>query len=130
MLSGKAETVRTQQDYLAWELFGNRALRQNNWKIRWQWKPFGTGDWELFDLDSDPGERTNLATTQPDKLVALLELWDDYAVTNNVILPSRSMFETLENQLPQRVPDDPGYPPLINKRQFVPPADMVKESKS
>ena len=130
MLSGEAETVRTQQDYLAWELFGNRALRQNNWKIRWQWKPFGTGDWELYDLASDPGERTNLATTQPDKLVALLKLWDDYAVTNNVILPSRSLFETLEDQLPQRVPDDPGYPPLINKRQFVPPANMVKESKS
>ena len=130
MLSGEAETVRTQQDYLAWELFGNRALRQNNWKIRWQWKPFGTGDWELYDLATDPGERTNLTTTQPDKLVALLKLWDDYAVTNNVILPSRSLFETLEDQLPQRVPDDPGYPPLINKRQFVPPANMVKESKS
>jgi len=59
----------------------------------------------------------------------MLGLWDDYAAQNNVILPSRSIFETLEDQLPQRVPDDPGYPPLINKRQFVPPAEMVKESK-
>jgi len=59
----------------------------------------------------------------------MLGLWDDYAAQNNVILPVRSIFETLEDQLPQRVPDDPGYPPLINKRQFVPPAEMVKESK-
>ncbi len=129
MLAGETETIRSQQDYLAWELFGNRALRQGHWKIRWQWKPFGTGNWELYDLASDPGERVNLSARQPDKLVAMLELWDDYVTQNNVILPSRSVFETLEDQLPQRVPDDPGYPPLINKRQFVPPAEMVKESK-
>ena len=130
MLAGDAETLRSQEDYLAWELFGNRALRQNNWKIRWQWKPYGTGDWELYDLASDPGERMNLSAAQPDKLAAMQELWQDYVAHNNVILPSRSLFETLEDQLPQRVPDDPGYPPLINKRQFVPPAEMVKESKS
>jgi len=130
MLAGQVEAIRSEQDYVAWELFGNRALRQNHWKIRWQWKPFGTGDWELYDLNSDPGERVNLSTRQPDRLVAMLELWDDYVADNNVILPSRSVFEALENQLPQRVPDDPGYPPLINKRQFVPPAEMVKESKS
>ncbi len=130
MLSGDTDLVRTPQDYIAWELFGNRALRQDRWKIRWQWKPFGIGDWELYDLVSDPGERFNLSTQQPDKMVAMLQLWDDYVEQNNVILPSRSMFETLEDQLPKRVPDDPGYPPLINKRQFVPPADMVKESKS
>ena len=31
--------------------------------------------------------------------------------------------------MPQRFAVDPGYPPLINKRQFVPPRDMVKEPK-
>ena len=41
----------------------------------------------------------------------------------------RSMFETLEGQLPERTPVDPGYPPLIYKRQFVPPKDMVVEPK-
>ena len=46
---------------------------------------------------------------------------------NNLVLPSRSGFETLEDQLPPRVPDDEGYPPLIYERQFVPPKDMVRE---
>jgi arylsulfatase len=27
------------------------------------------------------------------------------------------------------VPDDSGYPPLIYKRQFVPPKDMVADPK-
>jgi arylsulfatase len=46
-----------------------------------------------------------------------------------VVLPSRSPFETMEDQLPQRVPVDAGYPPLVNKRQFVPPKDMLAEPK-
>jgi hypothetical protein len=58
----------------------------------------------------------------------MLTLWNQYAQLNNVIIPSRSVFESLEKQLPKRVPDDPGYPPLTNKRQFVPPPEMVKES--
>ncbi|NWF85573.1 MAG: hypothetical protein HXY18_17290, partial [Bryobacteraceae bacterium] len=65
----------------------------------------------------------------PDKLKELLALWDGYVRTNNVILPSRSVFETQEDQLPPRVPVDAGFPPLINKRQFIPPKDMMAEPK-
>jgi len=129
VLAGRAESPRTEQDYLAWEIFGNRAVRQGEWKLRWQYEPFGTGDWELFNLAADPSERKNVATERPDKVKALLALWDDYVRKNNVILPSRSVFETLKYKLPQRVPDDPGYPPLIYKRQFVPPKDRVADPK-
>lgn len=129
ILTGETDKVRTKDDYLAWELFGNRALRQGDWKLRWQYKPFGTGDWELYDLASDPGERTNLSKKQPEKVAAMMALWDQYVAENNVILPSRSPYETLVDQLPQRVPDDPGFPPLLNKRQFVPPPEMIKDAK-
>ena len=129
MLAGETHSVRTDEDYLAWELFGNRAVRQGNWKLRWQWKPYGTGEWELFDLTLDPGERQDLASERPEKVVTLVERWEDYVTRNNVILPSRSPFETLDDNMPQRFPDEPGYPPLLNKRQFVPPPEMVKESK-
>jgi arylsulfatase A-like enzyme len=127
MLRGQVQAPRSGQDYLAWELFGNRAVRQGDWKLRWQYKPFGKEEWELFNLAADPAERTDLSAAHPDKVRQMVALWDRYARTNNVILPSRSTFETLEDQLPPRVPDDPGYPPLIHKRQFVPPADMVAD---
>jgi arylsulfatase len=127
VLAGRADSPRADQDYMAWELFGNRALRQGDWKIRWLFKPMGVGDWELYNLAADPAERHDLAAERPDKVQELLALWDGYAQANNVILPSRSVFETLEDQLPPRVPDDPGYPPLNNKRQFVPPAEMVAD---
>jgi arylsulfatase len=129
VLAGQAESPRTDQDVLAWEIFGNRALRQGSWKIRWEFKPMGKGDWELFNLAADPAERKDLAAERPDKLKALVALWDDYVKTNNVILPSRSVFETLDDQLPKRVPVDPGYPPAIYKHQFVPPPDMVADPK-
>lgn len=51
-----------RKDYIAGEIFGNRALRQGDWKLRWQYKPFGKGDWELFNLASDPAERVDQAT--------------------------------------------------------------------
>jgi arylsulfatase len=129
VLAGQADSPRTDKDYLAWEVFGNRALRQGDWKIRWLYKPLGKGDWELFNLKTDSAERKNLATERPDKVKELLALWDDYAKANNVIVPSRSPFETLEDQLPMRVPVEAGFPPLLFKRQFVPPADMLTEPK-
>ena len=129
MLRGQVDSPRTERDDLAWEIFGNRAVRQGDWKLRWQHRPFGKGEWELFNLATDRAEREDLAAARPDKVRQMVALWDRYVRTNNVILPSRSIFETLEDQLPPRVPDDPGFPPLIHQRQFVPPDDMVADPK-
>jgi arylsulfatase A-like enzyme len=127
MLAGGVESPRTDQDYMAWEIFGNRAVRQGDWKLRWQWKPWGSGDWELFNVAADPGERKDLAAENPEKAQALLARWDEYAKTNNVILPSRAVFENSYDVMPARFPDDAGYPPLLYMRQFVPPAALIKK---
>jgi arylsulfatase A-like enzyme len=129
VLEGRAESPRTDQDVLAWELFGNRAVRQGDWKLRWEIKPLGRGDWELFDLAADPGELKDLAADRPDKVREMVALWDDYARRNNVVLPNRSPFETLADQLPPRVPVQAGYPPLNLKQQYVPPPDMMADPK-
>ena len=129
MLAGKADSVRTEQDYLAWELFGNRAVRQGDWKLRWQIKPYGKSDWELFNLAKDPAERKDLAAERPDKLRQMIALWDRYVRTNNVILPSRGPYDTLEKDMQQRVTVYQGFPPLIYKRQFVPPKEMLADPK-
>jgi len=60
----------------------------------------------------------------------MVALWDDYVRRNHVVLPNRSPFETLEDQLPPRVPVQAGYPPLNLKRQYVPPADMLADRSS
>ena len=68
----------TDQDVIAWEIFGNHALRQGDWKLRWQYTPFGKSDWELFNVAADPVERHDLAAQHPDKVKALVALWDAY----------------------------------------------------
>jgi arylsulfatase len=129
VLEGRAESPRTDQDVLAWELFGNRAVRQGNWKLRWENEPFGKADWELFDVTADPGELQDLAAQRPEKVREMVALWDDYVRRSNVVLPNRTPYEALEKSLPQRVPVQPGYPPATLKKQFVPPKDMLAEPK-
>ena len=129
VLTGEAESSRTPNDYLAWEIFGNRAIMQGDWKLRWEFKSFGISDWELFNLKADPAERNDLSTKNPEKVKALLNLWDEYMKNNNVIIPNRSPFEGISDQLPQRFPVEEAYPPLVNKRQFIPPKDMMADPK-
>jgi len=128
-LAGEEESPHSGQDYLAWEVFGNRAVRQGDWKLRWQYKPYGTEQWELFNLAEDVAERRDLASAQPDKVKALLALWDDYVRANKVILPSRVISEGMVKKLPDRYPVEEGFPPLIYKRQFIPPSNMLADPK-
>jgi arylsulfatase len=44
-------------------------------------------NWQLFNLKSDPAEAVDLASSQPDKLKALVEAWNRYAEQNGVVLP-------------------------------------------
>jgi arylsulfatase len=105
---------------------GNRAIRQGDWKLLWEGKPWGRADWELFNLAEDPGEKHDLAAKEPDRVQRMLALWDDYKQTNNVIMPNRSMYETMEEELPMRTAVDDGWPPLIFDTPFVPPTPGVE----
>ena len=129
VLAGEEESPRSGQDYMAWEVFGNRAVRQGDWKLRWQYKPYGTEQWELFNLAEDMAERHDLAAQQPDKVRELVALWDDYVRANHVILPSRVIWEGMVKKMPDRYPVEEGFPPLIYKRQFIPPTNMMANPK-
>ena len=87
VLSAKAQSIRSDQDWIGWELFGNRALRQGDWKIRSILKAAGgSGEWALFNLKDDPTEQRDLAQTEPAKLKVMTALWDQYAQQSGVIL--------------------------------------------
>jgi arylsulfatase len=112
MLDGRAQSPRTSDDWLGWELFGNRAIRQGDWKITWLYRPLGSGDWELFNLAEDPGEQSDLSDKFPEKRMELVALWDEYAKTNGVITGERSPFEGAQKAMPQQVPEFDNYPPV------------------
>jgi arylsulfatase A-like enzyme len=66
VLAGKAESPRTEQDYLAWELFGNRAVRQGTGSCAGSTSRFGKEDWELFNLaEPIPAERKDSPQSTP-----------------------------------------------------------------
>ena len=90
ILSNARDAVRGPDDWIGWELFGNRAIRQGDWKLLWLCKPFGTSQWQLFNLKDDPGETKDLAAEKPDIRDRLVQHWDEYVKTNNVILPDAS----------------------------------------
>ena len=57
-----------------WERAGNRAVRKGKWKIV---SIFPQNKWQLFDLETDRGETSDLAAKHPDIVV---ELNADYEV--------------------------------------------------
>ena len=112
MLAGNTQSPRTSDDWLGWELFNNRAIRQADWKISWLYQPFGTYDWQLFNLAEDPGEQYDLSAKFPEKKKALVALWDEYVETNGVIIGERSPFEGAQKAMPAPVPEFDNYPTI------------------
>jgi arylsulfatase len=90
IMRNERRTVRGPSDWLGWELFGNRAIRQGKWKLLSLCVPHGTGKWQLYDLDNDPGEMNDLSARHPKIKEQLLRYWTEYAAANNVILPDTS----------------------------------------
>jgi arylsulfatase len=90
VLSNTADAIRTPEDWTGWELFGNRAIRQGDWKLLWLCKPFGPAEWQLFNLKDDPGETKDIAPQHPEIRDQMVKHWESYVKTNGVILPESS----------------------------------------
>ncbi len=67
---------RKGHEFLFWEHFGAKAIRQGNWKLV---KLDGKSDWELYDLATDRTELNNLAGEYPEKVSQLAKLWEEKA---------------------------------------------------
>ena len=49
----------------------------------------GTGEWQLYNLASDPGEVHDLATEEPERLEELVAAWQRWSEEYGVIEPDR-----------------------------------------
>ncbi len=117
-MNGEAQSPRGSDDWLGFELFSNRAIRQEDWKISWHLDPYGTDDWQLFNLDADPGEQFDLSEKFPEKRAELITLWDEYVEMNGVIVGNRSVFEQAWKSLPAPVFESSSYPPIRGLEQL------------
>jgi arylsulfatase len=85
-VAGSAERVHARPE-AGWELWARRGYRRGRWKAELIPPPEGSGNWELYDIEADPYELTNLAGKEPQRLAELIQLWERYAQENGVVLP-------------------------------------------
>ena len=87
LLNMQSSQVHPDDYVMGWELFGKRAIRQGDWKLVLQPAPYGTDDWQLYNLLSDPAEKIDVSKKFALKLQHMKRLWEQYARQNNVIIP-------------------------------------------
>ncbi|MBC8351056.1 MAG: arylsulfatase [Planctomycetes bacterium] len=61
---------------LCWALFGNRAIRQGDWKLNW-----GASDkrWELYNLAEDRTETNDVVGLYPERVATMVTEWKRWA---------------------------------------------------
>ena len=87
LLAGETAAVHGEE-YVTVHSHSNRMLiRKGRWKLTNLDGPFDEANLELFDLERDPGETTNLAAARPEKFRELLELWREQRRELGIVLP-------------------------------------------
>jgi arylsulfatase A-like enzyme len=85
LLNGESEKVYGDEDYIGYELGGNRALFQGDYKIVFNRGPVGDSRWHLFNIVKDPGETNDLSADMPARLQTMLGHYEQYSRDNNVL---------------------------------------------
>lgn len=86
LLMGKADNIHANEG-VGYELSGNRAYFKGEWKIVNLKVPFGTGDWQLYNLSTDPSEINDLSVEFPDKREELIAGWNTYKENVGMVFP-------------------------------------------
>jgi arylsulfatase len=79
-----APTAVHEKDGIGYELFEMKAYIRGKWKLLRLPVPMGSGQWELYDLSTDPGETTDLSAQHPEIITELTAAWNRYAKENDV----------------------------------------------
>lgn len=79
VLDGAADETHAATKPIGMEVSGNGALFLDGYKITRNMPPFGDGVWRLYDLSKDPGETTDLAAVEPERMQTMLEYYQEYA---------------------------------------------------
>ncbi len=86
LFAGSESEVRGDEEWLGFELGGDRAIRRGRWKAIWMKPPLGPGAWRLYRLDQDPAELYDRSKGRPAELRGLVDLWESYARSHDVVV--------------------------------------------
>ncbi|MEH6590698.1 MAG: arylsulfatase [Halioglobus sp.] len=93
-LSKESSTIRENDETIGWEYNNLKAIRMGDYKATWISKPFGPGEWQIFDISVDPGEAKDLSSLKPELKQQLIDAWGDYAKSVGVIPPEGGIFSS------------------------------------
>jgi arylsulfatase A-like enzyme len=85
VLTGSAQQVHPSDEAIGYELAGSSAVFRDKYKLVQNLPPKGTGQWELYDIETDPSETNNLALRMPELVDELKAAYEIYAANNNVV---------------------------------------------
>ena len=119
LLNGTVEKIHPDDEAIAGEMFNNTSVRMGDWKATSYGYP---PQWKLYNLATDLGENTDIASKHPDLLEKLITAYNKYAQDVGVVIPRGEKFEqTAKNNFPPVTQEDvqtielgnmfaPGYP--------------------
>jgi arylsulfatase len=86
-LAKKEETPRTEEEWVAFELFGNSYVVAGDYKAtRVRPGMWGDGKWHLYDIKKDPGETRPLEGEQPDRFKKMVDTYKRYAKEKGIVV--------------------------------------------
>jgi len=99
------DSTKKKRQYYA--MLGSRGIWENGWRASAVHAPlfskghFDKDEWELYHVDNDRSESTDLAKEHPEKLQELIKAWFEEAEKNMVLpLDDRSALEILGTERP------------------------------
>jgi arylsulfatase len=88
LLSGTVAAIHDSTYVTTLYHAGHAFVRQGRWKLVNLEPPFDESEFQLFDIEADPGETTDLAAAEPDRFAAMIQLWRQQRIELGIILPS------------------------------------------
>jgi arylsulfatase len=90
-LAGLFEEDSPERGPLFWEHEGNAAVRVGKWKLVREYP----GPWELYDMDNDRTEMTNVVGSFPERVLEMRGLYEKWAGRSGV-KPRERLLESME----------------------------------
>ena len=87
LLNGSAEVIHGPDDPTGVEMFNNTAVFNGPWvALMDNSHPTGKG-WELYNIETDPGQNNNVADQNPDLVKQMIADYNSFAEEVGVVIP-------------------------------------------
>ncbi len=78
LIKGEIESAYASDESIGMEAAGQCALFKGDLKLVRNGRPYGDGEWRMYNLKNDPGETYDLKNEQPQKFADLIKDYSNY----------------------------------------------------